>query len=406
MKEKMLRRFNIENTCELFDGMYEGTLAEFTREGNFFLKRGFVEEIQERYQPFCDYYGFILSERDRLADDAELSFFSLLLHRMLEANRDRSGGLIPMLKRMPLDSASDECDFEFTGFFAELAFAHEMAEFYLERGLPEEYFKNTLHDMFETAGIYAYSLIVDRLGYNNTTYFEWNQYYIYHKIIMIGTLNFETASMPEWCIGLRSSLGEYKLLAYNKGVTKEGYILGTLGIEEEELFAEFTETEDDFVGYEIDTERGKVTKGLQKLSKSEWSVAIRPGEDFLNVHIPRCGRISDENNRESYREALRLHKILFPERDFKAIGCVSWLLSAELPKLLPEGSNILAFGNKYHRLPVKCDGRPPFGFLYPKNAERYEELSEDTSLQRKVKKLYLSGGHILMCAGLIFPDEL
>ncbi len=405
MKE-LLERFNIKNTNALFEEIYENTLAEFDREGNFFLKKGFVEDIQEKYSPFSEYYDFILSERDRLASRPELSLFSLLLHRMLEKNRDAFGELIPMFERNPISSSEDETDFEFTGFFAELAFAPEMAEFYIGRGLPREYFSDTLHDMYETAGIYAYSLSVGRLGYNNTTYFEWNQYYIYHKIVKIGELNFETASFPDWCVGLRNVNGEYKLLACNKGVTKEGYILGTLGIEEEEFFADFAETEDAFVGYEIDTEDGLVTKNLVTLPKSEWTCAIKEGDGFLNVHIPRNGNITKENNEFAYREALRLHKRIFPEWEIKAVGCTTWLLSTELSELLPEGSKICEFADGYRKIPRKTSGKNVFNFLFPKKAEKYEDLEENTTLQRKVKSLYLSGGAIIDRAGLVFPDEL
>ncbi len=399
-RQDLLNRFHIKEANDIFEGIYDSTLSEYLEKGVFFLERGFVEGLQEEYRPFYDYYDFILTERDRIADDSEMSFLSLLLHRMLEKNRALGGDNIPMLERRALESDEEECDFELCGFFAELAFAPEMAEFYLTRGLPKEYFSATLRDMYETAGIYAYSLTVGRLGYN-PVYWDWNQYYIYHKIVMIGSLNFETAVFPDWCVALKSRSGEIKLLAYNKGVTEEGYVLGTLGIERAEFFADFTETADEFIGCEIDTERARITKNKLALPKSEWSAAIFPGDDFLNIHIPRRGKISGENNEFSYREALRLHRIMFPDRDFKAIGCISWLLSAELTELLREDSNILAFANRYMRIPVKADGRPPFPFLFPVTVEKYEDLAESTSLQRRVKELYLSGGSLLMTAGLI-----
>ncbi len=405
-KRSLLKKFNIKKTNELFDEIYGKTEEEFRAFGNFFLKKGFVESVQEKFDPFRDYYDLIISERDGLSSNSELSLFSLLLYRMLELNRERGGENIKMFEREALLPAEHERDFEFTGFFAELAFAPEMADFYIGRGLPLEYFSDTLHDMYETAGIYAYSLSVGRLGYNNTTYFDWNQYYIYHKIVKIGELNFETAEFPEWCVGLRSRSGEYKLLAYNKGVTREGYVVGTFNFTEEEFFADLVESEDAFIGYEIDERGALITKNKLTLPKEEWSAAIRPGDDFLNVHIPRCGNITKENNEFAYREALRLHKIMFPEKDFKAIGCTTWLLSSELYGLLPKKSKIRMFADGYHKLPRKTSGKNVFDFLFPKKACRYEDLEESTSLQRSVKELYLSGGAVIDRAGLIFPDEL
>ncbi len=41
------------------------------------------------------------------------------------------------------------------------------------------------------------------------------------------------------------------------------------------------------------------------------------------------------------------------------------------------------------------------GYLFPSNIENYEQLPEDTSLQRKIKKVYLDGGYIYGGGGII-----
>lgn len=406
-KNDLLKALNIDESTDLFNSVYDSALSEFKESGVFYLNRGFVEDIQKKYHPFTEYYDFILEMVDRVSKKPELCLFSLILHRMIEKNKAMDGENISMPERTPFESSEDETDFEFTGFFAHLAFTHEMADYYLKRGLPTEYFTDTLHDMYETAGIYAYSLTAGRLGYNNTTYFSWNQYYIYHKIVRIGQLNFEIRRpFPDHIVALRNSKGEIRLLAHNKGVTAEGEIVGTLGNTEEDFFADFKETEQTYEGYLIDEEGIKVTKERRAFPKSEWSIAIKPGDDYLNVHIPRSGKITKESNERDYREALRLHRLMFPEMDFKAIGCQSWLLSRQLKEMLPEGSNIVAFLSAYRKYPVKTGGKAVFSFLFPKKADSYEELAEDTSLQRKVKALYLSGGAVIEAAGLIFPEDI
>ena len=408
-KNDLLKALNIDESTDLFDSVYDSALSEFKESGVFYLNRGFVEDIQKKYHPFTEYYDFILEMVDRVSKKPVLSLFSLILHRMIEKNKAVNGKNISMPERTPFESSEDETDFEFTGFFAHLAFTHEMADFYLGRGLPTEYFTDTLHDMYETAGIYAYSLTAGRLGFNNTTYFSWNQYYIYHKIVKIGVLNYEVGHpFPELCVALRNQEGEYRLLAYNKGVTEKGYILGTLGDEKQAFFADFKETETHFSGYLIDELNARITREKVTLSKDEWQVAIRPGDEFLNVHIPRSGKISKENNDRSYKEAIRIHKLIFPEKDIKAIGCMSWLLSPDLCEMLPESSNILAFQKAYRKFPLtmKNYGKAVFSFLFPRKVDRYEDLAEDTSLQRKVKARYLDGGAVIEAAGLIFPDEI
>jgi hypothetical protein len=97
---------------------------------------------------------------------------------------------------------------------------------------------------------------------------------------------------------------------------------------------------------------------------------------------------------------------MFPDKELKAIGCCSWLLSPTLAEILPETSNIVAFLTPYHKYPIKTQGQAVFSFLYPKKVEKYEDLEENTSLQRKVKELYLSGGGVPEAGGLIFFDDL
>ena len=45
------------------------------------------------------------------------------------------------------------------------------------------------------------------------------------------------------------------------------------------------------------------------------------------------------------------------------------------------------------------------GYLFPANIEDYTKLPEDTSLQRKIKKVYLDGGYIYGGGGIILDRE-
>lgn len=410
-REELLKIFKVTEVNEIqehmLDKVYSKAVEEFEKDGVFFLNEEFLLNIQERFHPFSEYFDYVKERLRSLMKRKEFCLFSLLLYRMIEYQRDNGAKIFTMFQREKFESVEDEVDFEFTGFFAELAFAPEMAEFYFKRGFPKEYFTDTLHDMYETAGIYAYSLTAGRLGYNNTTYFSWNQYYLYHRIVKIGELNFEIdRPFHDYVIALRNKDGECKLLAYNKSVTATGLPQGSFGVEEIEFFADFSETPDAYIGYEINSEKQTVTKNKLTLSKNEWTVAIRPGDNYLNVHIPRSGKINSENSEWAYREAVRLHRIMFPDKNFKAFGCASWLLSPDLKELLPEHSNILAFQNKYHKYPIKISGKSVFTFAFPKPVEKYEDLEESTSLQRKIKAHCLKGEHIAEGAGIFFFDEI
>ena len=404
-KEKLLEKYNIESVCEQFDAVYDEAKKEFSEKGVFYLTREFVEKLQNEYGFFKSYYDFVLEMIDRVNSDEDLRFFSLVIYRMLEYNRGKSN--IKMFPRKPLEDVRAEVDFEFSFYFAELAFVPKMAEFYMSRGLPKNYLKATLTDVFDTASIYAYSLTAGRLGFNIKTYFDWNQYYIYYKIVKIGELNFEIdRPLPEGAVALRNKNGEYKILADGYPISSGGKVIMKDDPTAPTFTASFRETEDSYCGHEVDSLTGLVQEKISSFPKEEWEIALTSCDDVLHVHIPRCGKITAENNERAYAEAILLHKKLFPEYNFKAICCSSWLLASELLDMLPEGSSIVAFQKKYHKLPKKARKPAVCHFLFPKPEEDFEKLEETTSLQRKVKAYYLSGGGALGDYGVIFPDEV
>ena len=75
--------------------------------------------------------------------------------------------------------------------------------------------------------------------------------------------------------------------------------------------------------------------------------------------------------------------------------CDSWLLSPELKKLLPEDSNIIRFQNKF-RIERFDEENPYFvGWVYPGMEDLpREQLPENTTLQRNMKKYLIEGGKL------------
>ena len=81
--------------------------------------------------------------------------------------------------------------------------------------------------------------------------------------------------------------------------------------------------------------------------------------------------------------------------------CRSWLLSPNISSCLSPESNIIAFENCFERFPIRSTGKELMSFLFGKVTSNYEELSETTSLQRKIKQIYLDGGFVYAGAGII-----
>lgn len=74
--------------------------------------------------------------------------------------------------------------------------------------------------------------------------------------------------------------------------------------------------------------------------------------------------------------------------------CHSWLLSPALRELLPESSNIMKFQNLFDITEIDKSSTNFLRWIFKKIDLPIENLPEDTTLQRNVKKYLMAGGQI------------
>lgn len=128
----------------------------------------------------------------------------------------------------------------------------------------------------------------------------------------------------------------------------------------------------------------------------ELEYEIVPGENSfrISMHIPSDADLSAASVEESLRRAEQFFSAYYPETGQAEYFCHSWLLDPQLRRMLPEGSNIVGFQNRFT---VDGEGEKDDGilqWLFHTKAADYEALPEDTTLQRGVKRHLLSGGCI------------
>ena len=68
---------------------------------------------------------------------------------------------------------------------------------------------------------------------------------------------------------------------------------------------------------------------------------------------------------------------------------------------MKEGSKIVAFGNRFNRYPGDSKGKEVFSFVFTTPVDDWNDLPENTTLERNLKKLYLSCGFVHAFAGVI-----
>lgn len=134
---------------------------------------------------------------------------------------------------------------------------------------------------------------------------------------------------------------------------------------------------------------------LFRIGILEYEFKNRDGEPMISIHIPSDTVFSESNLDETFKAAKRFIAKFYPEHSNDRFYCESWIMAPKLRELLPETSGIIRFQNRFasieESLPPDCCLKWVF---HCSDETPLGELPEDTSLQRKIKKLMIAGGHL------------
>ena len=404
-RESFIKALGVSTMPDDFGKNFEKTMEEYDREGASYLSDEFIDAIQNEFEVYKEKYDFVKKEAKRVRENDLLARYSMLMKQMMV---DKDEFALLTLPEVPVGKTVEETvDLEMAAYFGQFAFIPEMVEFYRRRGVPERIIADTLSDSFE-GGIKVCYGRFGRDGYETNRSFMWNQHYLGHRILRIGVLNFELRQrFTDAARVFVNTKGEYKLLSNNQSVSARGEVTGSAADPDEAFVAEYRETETAYEGYEIDTVNSKVTNNKVTLPKSEWRIAVDEGDSVINVHIPESGGFNRENIEAAYRECYDVFTKCFPEFKPKAFTCFSWLMEPRLRELLGDSSNIVGFQSKYLRFPRKSGGKAVYTFLFRVDPDtKVEDFPENSSLQRKVKALYLNGEYIYEPCGVFMFDAI
>lgn len=191
---------------------------------------------------------------------------------------------------------------------------------------------------------------------------------------------------------------------------RSGHMLGSKYYEDETGAYEATiaETEEGWTGYLFE-ENGLLSPEKTVLEKSRWRKCLEPGDPVVALHIPPGGGLTPEKVEAAFAEAVTFLAEYFPEFQYKGFRCTSWILDPKLIDLLGEDSNLAQFIKRFHLMCMKSAGTDALNyvFLHPDPASAViGDLPEETSLQRKLKALYLSGSCIYETYGYILKSRI
>lgn len=120
-----------------------------------------------------------------------------------------------------------------------------------------------------------------------------------------------------------------------------------------------------------------------------------PGDLTLNLHIPADGgSLTPDVVGASLAGAKAFFRKRFPDERYSVVTCHSWLLDPQLPDVLPAGSNLAAFQQRFTLAPGGHDGDVSVRqFVFGDTDTPLADLPRDTSLRRAVVTLLSRGDH-------------
>ncbi len=352
----------------------------------------FLTGIQEKYGAFGEYYELVLKAAEEIKENKELLAWlnlSFAFCRDVTAMEARKIPLPPFDESVGRD------------LFAALLFAAEVpltVERYRARGLDEEMIKSCLGNLWRNIWVHEITQ-----GRPALSLYGWLTHYTKAVIFDHKGLNYQPCVWGTNSLVLKNKRsGEFVIVMIQGRFHKNGLVLGSVGaVEEEGSFgADFSEQIDAFFGHAV--KDGRVQPELRCFLKSEWRAVLRPGDEVINLHIPRNTNFDPAYVDESLREGIALSKKLFPELHLKGVVCCSWMIDPSIAQILGEGTKMTSFANRFEKHPVNdASGTGCMGYVWPGEHCPTEELSERTTLQRGIKKLMLSGDTIRWTQGVM-----
>lgn len=153
---------------------------------------------------------------------------------------------------------------------------------------------------------------------------------------------------------------------------------------------------------------GRIFPEPMTINLADWKKVLGENDWCIDMHIPAGGGMRPELCRDSMRKAFQFFPQHFPDRRFSAIVCESWIFNTQFEELLPR-TNIAEFMQEVYLFPVPSDPYSGFFFVFCKNPEDYDDLSQaprDTSMRRAMLEV-LTTGRKLRKSGMFFlPEEM
>lgn len=356
-----------------------------------------IDRLQKEYDIFGEFYDLVRQTAERINADSDRSAWIRTAAAYFRANNREQA------RKLPIPKFDGTPEMDLLMLYIVLPQILSGIETAKKRGLGEESVK-------EACNVYKSSLRTVRRQIGrpaiNRAYYLWLILYAKALIFRTGGLQFAMDKLPTTALWLQNTQSQQIVPLILTGTYhRTGKMpLGAKNYEDAEgsFSPSFSEDEVNYYGHGcIDH---VLSRELQTYPKAIWTCIGKPGDACLKMHIPKNADVSRSATMAACQNAVRLCREYFPEHGpVGSVYCSSWLLNPRFKEIQGEGSRITQFEECFVKYPDRDpDGHAVFNFVFVRKPEKLEDLQEDTSLQRKLKKIYLEGDCIHTYSGVIF----
>lgn len=152
---------------------------------------------------------------------------------------------------------------------------------------------------------------------------------------------------------------------------------------------------------------GYAHQQLVTLPFDEWHQELINGDAAIDIHIPAIGPLEPSACIDSIIQTTQFMKDFFPDVNYRAFVCTSWLLDNQFKSMLPDNSNIVRFQQPGYLYPAAGKSAAIVRiFGYDAELVPVEKLPRESSLQRAACNFLHSGG-VFRNGGMFFlKDDL
>lgn len=140
-----------------------------------------------------------------------------------------------------------------------------------------------------------------------------------------------------------------------------------------------------------------------RIGELEYEMRVENDRHLIDIHIPSDADMTRSRLRKSYLDALDFFEKYYPDFKGADMVCNSWLLAPSLKYVLPDNSRILQFQKEFVLEQIE-DNNGFMDWIFGSRNIPFEDLPEDTTLQKNLKPFLLNNGKIEQAFGKLISN--